>query len=441
MSDETNTQAGGRKKPREGTRRRGGRGRTEPRLKLYNVVQVRFLPAFQRYEYDAHELMVRPGERVVVETARGPALGEVVDHVHRKSAPPDSLPRVLRVATQADIEQVERNALIEREAQLFALERIRARRLPLKLIRAQIMHDGSKIVFYFSADGRIDFRELVKDLAHKLRTRIEMHQIGVRDGAKMLGGIGPCGRELCCSTFLDNFAPVSIRMAKDQGLTLNPKKVSGMCGRLMCCLVYEQQIYKRMRKLLPRPGQQVDTPLGPGQVVSLDVINKLVHVRLEDMSQHTLPAAELALVGAQPYQVDEPDDADDTPLWDDVLTDEDELQPAARPAGRQEPQPAPQPREGRGDRRRDQPPEPQPTQAAAPASSSTVSPADEQAQRERSRNRRRGKGADERPAQPSAEPPADGAAAGSADETQRKRRRRRRRRSGGASGEGGGEEP
>src|SRR5690606_31916253 len=165
---------------------------------------------------------------------------------------------------ETDIKQAKTNENIERDAYRFGIERIRARNLPMTLIRAQFMQDGSKIVFYFRAEGRIDFRDLVKGLAHRFRARIEMHQIGVRDGARMLGGIGPCGRELCCSTFLDNFEPVSIRMAKDQGLTLNPKKVSGMCGRLMCCLVYEQQLYRRMRTRLPRSGQAVATEFGKG---------------------------------------------------------------------------------------------------------------------------------------------------------------------------------
>ena len=174
----------------------------------------------------------------------------------------------------------------------------------MKLIRAQYMHDGSKVVFYFSADGRVDFRDLVKDLAHRFRTRIEMHQIGVRDGARMLGGIGPCGRELCCSTFLESFAPVSIRMAKSQGLTLNPRKVSGMCGRLMCCLVYEQQLYKRQRRRMPRPDTEVHTELGPGTITSVDVINERVTVELRDTNRHTLPLAEVSFEEPDAHTVD-----------------------------------------------------------------------------------------------------------------------------------------
>ncbi|RAL25513.1 hypothetical protein DL240_04700 [Lujinxingia litoralis] len=276
--------------------------------KLYNVVSVRFRISQTRHNADARELQLKEGDHVIVDTERGPALARVCGLVSRQVLPTDSLPRVLRKATDTDIAQADKHADFEEQAYRFAITRIRARKLQMKLIRAQYMHDGSKLVFYFSADGRIDFRDLVKDLAHKFRTRIEMHQIGVRDGARMLGGIGPCGRELCCSTFLENFEPVSIRMAKDQGLTLNPKKVSGMCGRLMCCLVYEQQLYRRMRTKLPRAGKMVRTELGEAKILEVDVINRRVMVSYPDNNRKMLPVSEIELI--DPNVVDRGVDSD-----------------------------------------------------------------------------------------------------------------------------------
>jgi cell fate regulator YaaT (PSP1 superfamily) len=289
--------------------------------KLFNIVPVQFRTSYVKQDADARELQLQPGDEVIVETSRGPTIAKVTGPVHRKVLPNDAVPPVLRKANDSDVRQAEKNEHLEVDAYRFGIERIRARKLPMKLIRAQYIHDGSKIVFYFSAEGRIDFRDLVKDLAHRFRTRIEMHQIGVRDGARMLGGIGPCGRELCCSTFLDNFEPVSIRMAKDQGLTLNPKKVSGMCGRLMCCLVYEQAVYRAMRTRLPRTGQRVSTEFGEATIIDVDVINRRASVQLADNNRRLLPVAEIRVL--DPNRVDEQvdDDAeieDGDYLWDDV---------------------------------------------------------------------------------------------------------------------------
>lgn len=289
--------------------------------KLYNIATVQFRLGPTKHDADARELQLHVGQQVIVDTARGPVIAVVTSPIHRKVVPVDSLPKILRKATETDALQAEKNEDVERDAYRFGIERIRARKLPMKLIRAQFMQDGSKIVFYFSAEGRIDFRDLVKDLAHRFRARIEMHQIGVRDGARMLGGIGPCGRELCCSTFLDNFDPVSIRMAKDQGLTLNPKKVSGMCGRLMCCLVYEQQVYRRMRTRLPRAGQRVNTDTGPAEILDVDVINRRVTVRFDDNNRRSLPVDEVAVI--DPNAIIETVDSEASPstdyLWDDAL--------------------------------------------------------------------------------------------------------------------------
>lgn len=266
--------------------------------RLMNLVSVEFETSFQKFDCNARELFLAPGDRVVVETSRGPLIATVRGWPRRAVCAEASVEQVLRRATPQDEEQSARNRDSEVDAYRFAIERINARKLDMKLVRTQWMIDGSKIVFYFSADGRIDFRDLVKDLAHRFRTRIEMHQIGVRDGTRMIGGIGPCGRELCCSTFLENFAPVSIRMAKDQGLTLNPTKVSGMCGRLMCCLVYEQQLYRSMKKRLPRAKTQVRTRFGRGVVVDVDVINKRVNVELEDGNRKLVAVADVIIAGS-----------------------------------------------------------------------------------------------------------------------------------------------
>lgn len=298
---------------------KNNRRRHKRKMRLFNVVPVRFRTNFLKHDYNAQELQLKVGEEVVVETSRGPTIARVEGHVHRRLLPADSVPRVIRKANETDLETAERNEEREESAYRFALERIRARKLPMKLIRAQYMHDGSKIVFYFSADGRIDFRDLVKDLAHRFRTRIEMHQIGVRDGARMLGGIGPCGRELCCSTFLESFAPVSIRMAKEQGLTLNPKKVSGMCGRLMCCLVYEQALYKKKRRTLPRPGTEIFTEMGPAKILSVDVINARVTVELADTNRKIFPVEEIAFEEPSTDISVDADPAEPAYLWDDLL--------------------------------------------------------------------------------------------------------------------------
>ncbi|MEZ4459818.1 MAG: stage 0 sporulation family protein [bacterium] len=296
---------------------------------LYNVVTIEFRTSFLKRDVDARELMLHPGDQVVVDTNRGPAIAKVCSPVHRKVMPPDQMMRVLRRATDQDLQQQETNEELEKKCYAFAISRIRDRDLDMKLVRVQVMQDGSRVVFYFSSEGRVDFRDLVKDLAHHFRTRIEMHQIGVRDGTRMIGGIGPCGRELCCSTFLEDFAPVSIRMAKDQGLTLNPAKVSGMCGRLMCCLVYEQAVYRRMKKGLPRAGRMVETPEGLGKVIEVDVINERVSVILEDHNRRLFRAEDVRYHDpkAQVESADEESDDVVDYVWDDVLGQPDAADP------------------------------------------------------------------------------------------------------------------
>ena len=244
------------------------------------VVGIRFKKACKIYYFDPAESGVAKGDHAIVETARGVEYGEVVigpREVDESSIVPPLKP-VMRKATAEDDLKLAENKIREKEAFNICLRKIKNHDLPMRLIDVEFTFDVNKIIFYFTADGRIDFRELVKDLASVFRTRIELRQIGVRDEAKMLGGIGSCGRPLCCATFLGDFVPVSIRMAKDQSLSLNPTKISGICGRLMCCLKYENHMYckgcgngnKRERVEIPKMGALVVTPLGEGKVVGIN---------------------------------------------------------------------------------------------------------------------------------------------------------------------------
>ena len=244
------------------------------------VVGIRFKKACKIYYFDPAESGVAKGDHAIVETARGVEYGEVVigpREVDESSIVPPLKP-VMRKATAEDDLKLAENKIREKEAFNICLRKIKNHDLPMRLIDVEFTFDVNKIIFYFTADGRIDFRELVKDLASVFRTRIELRQIGVRDEAKMLGGIGSCGRPLCCATFVGDFEPVSIRMAKDQSLSLNPTKISGICGRLMCCLKYENHMYckgcgngnKRERVEIPKMGALVATPLGEGKVVGIN---------------------------------------------------------------------------------------------------------------------------------------------------------------------------
>ena len=266
---------------------------------LANIAGVKFQEAGTIHPFDAGEAAYARGERVVVESDRGPIVGTVATPSRRMVAG-GSLRRILRRAAADDKQQIEKNVRREREAWVIARERIRARKMPLKLIRAEYPLAGAKILFYFASEERIDFRDLVKDLATRLHGRIEMRQVGARDEAKMVGGIGSCGRELCCSTFLPSFAPVSIKMAKDQGLVLNPNKVAGQCGRLKCCLVYEQDLYVEMRKTLPKVGKRVHTPAGDGRVVELDVLRQRVRVQFDEGGAEYFPGNVIDLLAPPP---------------------------------------------------------------------------------------------------------------------------------------------
>ncbi len=222
-----------------------------------------------------------PGDMVVATTEKGPELGLVVKGPVDLRMGEENLPLLERLATQEDRDQWLKNKNLEKEALSFCEERIRARELPMKLVAVESALDRSKIVFYFTAEGRVDFRQLVKDLAKRFKARIEMRQIGIRDEAKMLGGLGPCGREICCSQFMREFEPVSIRMAKDQYLILNPSKISGLCGRLMCCLCFEHETYKEVGQKFPKVGEKVKTAEGhEGEVVSINIIEEKVLISL-----------------------------------------------------------------------------------------------------------------------------------------------------------------
>ncbi len=250
---------------------------------MIDIVGVRFKNAGKVYYFDPSDLDIEKGQSVIVETARGTEYGEVV--VGRKKVKEEDvvqpLKEVIRVATEEDQKRMEANQKAAIEAFDIALEKIEKHQLPMKLIDSEYTFDDSKLIFYFTADGRVDFRELVKDLASIFKMRIELRQIGVRDEAKVIGGLGPCGRNLCCASFLGDFEPVSIRMAKDQNLSLNPTKISGICGRLMCCLKYEVDTYKEAKEGLPNKGATVMTAHGKAEVTDVRPLCGKVTVEID----------------------------------------------------------------------------------------------------------------------------------------------------------------
>lgn len=248
---------------------------------MIKVIGVRFRRAGKIYFFNPGKLKIAGQEQVIVETARGVEFGTVVTGPQEvpEAEIAQPLKPVIRVATPEDRKKEVRNKEKEKEAFDICLQKIRKHGLEMKLIDAEYTFDNNKVLFYFTADGRIDFRELVKDLASVFRTRIELRQIGVRDETKIRGGIGICGRELCCNTYLTDFSPVSIRMAKEQNLSLNPTKISGVCGRLMCCLTNEEKAYEELNKSLPNVGDKVTTPEGlRGEVQSVNILRKQVKV-------------------------------------------------------------------------------------------------------------------------------------------------------------------
>lgn len=290
---------------------------------MVKVIGVRFKKAGKIYYFDPLQYVVEKDMAVIVETARGIEFGQCVVGIREISEKEifSPLKPVIRVASEEDIKRHLGNRDKEKEAFLVGEKKIHAHKLEMKLVDVEFTFDGSKIIFYFTADGRIDFRELVKDLATVFRTRIELRQIGVRDEAKMLGGIGVCGRSLCCSTWLGDFNSVSIKMAKEQNLSLNPAKISGICGRLMCCLSYEQETYEEIRQRLPRVGSFISTPMGKGDVIANNVVKEAVTVRInlgEDELIESFPISEVTIlkgeVESPPVIVTEPNDHDTVAL-------------------------------------------------------------------------------------------------------------------------------
>ena len=250
---------------------------------MAEVVGIRFKEVGKVYYFDPDSMKFKKGDKAIVETARGVECGEVA--MENREVPEEEivkpLKRIIRAATEADLKIVAENREKEKKAFDICEQKIRAHKLEMKLVDVEYTFDSSKILFYFTADGRVDFRELVKDLAGVFRTRIELRQIGVRDESKMIGGFGICGRPFCCSSFLGDFQPVSIKMAKEQGLSLNPTKISGTCGRLMCCLKYEQEAYEHLLRHTPKIRAIVETREGRGTVLDNNLLTGMLTIRLD----------------------------------------------------------------------------------------------------------------------------------------------------------------
>jgi cell fate regulator YaaT (PSP1 superfamily) len=276
---------------------------------MAEVTGVRFKNVGKVYYFDPDGNTLKKGEMVIVETARGIECGEVAMENRQVSDEGivQPLKKLIRVATKDDLKKVDENAAKEKTAFDICCKKIAVHKLDMKLVDVEYTFDNTKILFYFTADGRVDFRELVKDLASVFRTRIELRQIGVRDEAKMLGGLGICGRPFCCSTFLGGFQPVSIKMAKEQGLSLNPVKISGTCGRLMCCLKYEQEAYLDLIRTTPTVNSIVMTPSGKGTVIGLNMLTGILQVRMDaapDAVPQTYKAAQVKLLKGVQINVD-----------------------------------------------------------------------------------------------------------------------------------------
>ena len=249
---------------------------------MTEIIGVRFKSGGKQYYFDPQGQTVEPGQGVIIETSRGLEYGECAQGntmVEDEAVVPPLRP-LIRLATDRDLETVEKNREKEKKAFAICQEKIAAHGLEMKLVEVEYSFEGNKILFFFTAEGRVDFRALVKDLAGVFHARIELRQIGVRDEAKMLGGLGPCGRPICCGSFLGDFQPVSIKMAKEQNLSLNPTKISGVCGRLMCCLKFEEDHYEATRKKMPKLGKEAETPEGVGTVTDLNILKETVTVRL-----------------------------------------------------------------------------------------------------------------------------------------------------------------
>ena len=249
-----------------------------------NVVGVKFKKQGKTYTFESGDLALMPNEKVIVETENGLTMAFVSTRVRQEQVDqlPANLKKIVRKVTPQDLRIEEENRKTEKDAFSFCLECIVRRGLVMKLVEVEYLFDRSKIIFYFTAENRVDFRELVKDLVQRFKTRIELRQIGVRNETRMCGGLGICGRELCCSTFLQNLDTVSVKMAKEQNMLLNPEKISGLCGRLMCCLAYEYECYSDLKKHMPKVGKMTDTPQGRGKVVRQNILKGTITVHLDD---------------------------------------------------------------------------------------------------------------------------------------------------------------
>jgi len=259
------------------------------------IVGIRFQNSGTIYDFDCGHFVLSCGDMVIVKTEQGTGLGKVVRGPLKVDWTPEGkeIKKIFRLANEADLEMRRKIQEKEKEAFTFCSEKIRERNLVMKLVKVESFFDGSKTIFYFTAEGRIDFRDLVKDLVHRFHTRIEMRQIGVRNEAKMLGGLGHCGREVCCSNLLPDFATVSVKMAKEQNLPLNPTKISGLCGRLMCCLTYEYETYLDLKKDFPKCGKTILSPLGSVKVLRQNVLEGTVVVETQEKEEKILKVSEL----------------------------------------------------------------------------------------------------------------------------------------------------
>lgn len=264
---------------------------------LINGVSVKFGGSRHSHVFDCGKLVVRPGDKLVVQTEKGLQLGTAVSLPERRVESNDDVSRIVRRANDTDIRDAETGTRLEERGMRVCVKLIRKLRLSMKLIQVEYLLDTTKAIFYFTSENRVDFRTLVRELAQELKVRIEMRQIGVRDGAGVIGGIGSCGRELCCSSFLRSFQSVSVRHAKAQGLSLNPQKVTGMCGRLKCCLTYEEPVYKEMRKYSPRRNNSVLTANGPGLIREVDPVGRRMTVEFLGGSREMLHLRDVVLLG------------------------------------------------------------------------------------------------------------------------------------------------
>lgn len=266
---------------------------------MNKVVGIQFRDNGKVYHFDPGPFVLNRNDKVMVITEEGPAIGNVCVEPQNagEEIPKRSLKKIFRLATQEEIERYERSCGYEETVYEYCYKKIMEKSLPMCLVSVERRFDGSKIIVYFTADGRVDFRALVKDLVQQFRTRIEMKQIGVRQQAKIVGGLGPCGRPLCCSTFINNFAPVTIKMAKGQNISLNPNKISGMCGRLMCCLNYEYGFYEKIKRDLPKIGKKVTTKNGEGKVIRQNVLKESLTIMLDSGTEVEVKIQDLVQEG------------------------------------------------------------------------------------------------------------------------------------------------